>query len=113
MPIVDAYGRGKKQAVMDDTWGHTYPSENSKHAGYMLVAYTDYRESVVLHDAFDLCDSPLKYELIHSIWQHKITADLDAGVYRIDCTLWFLKGLETGSIIKCKIKRIVKFEEES
>lgn len=111
MPFEDVLEGSKRKAAMQDTWGHTFPPEKSKHPGHIVVAYTEHSETMVLHYAFDLCCSPQLYSLVNSVLFHKIVDDLEVGIYRIDCTLWFSKGLEEGRIIKCKRKKILDFEE--
>jgi hypothetical protein len=111
--IVDVFGNIKKSNVMKDTWGHTYPDAGRKYPGYIVFSVGDYGDCNVLKAEFaDLSDSPMKAEVCCQIFDDW---EVETGVYRVDCELWFYKNCHNmyisrnpiGKIIKQKIKSLV------
>lgn len=109
--ISDAYGTRKKHNVMQDTWGHLYPEGGSKHRGKILVCQgIDGTTCMIGREFPTLCASPQEYELVCTVLE---LYDYPAGLYEIECTLWFYKtctdmylGSAIGKIIKPSIKTL-------
>lgn len=110
MPTYDVFGVKKKNSIMFDTWGHLYPQPCSKHKGRIIIAHGCYGGSTILDYKFgDLCGSPQLAEIIRTsldIFDFKT----DAGLYQLDCTVWFFKhchdmylGQPIGKIIKPRL----------
>jgi hypothetical protein len=91
MAIVNVLGQHSKNSVMFDTWGHMYPEPSSKHVGYIIFADSCYREQSIVDSSFEtLQDSPMRFRLEQDVFD---MFETETGVYRVDCTLWFFKGV--------------------
>lgn len=111
--VVHVLGSQTKSDVMQDTWGHTYPDPGRKYPGYIVFSVSDYGDSTILKAEFDdLPDSPMKADLCTQILDEW---EVETGVYRVDCELWFFKNCHdmfnsddpVGKIIKQKIRSLV------
>lgn len=109
--LVDAFGATKKHNIMQDTWGHLYPTPGKKYPGKILISSGVLGGQILLDYKFEgVDDSPVTFALICSSLE---LYDLPQGIYQLDCTLWFFKsssnmflGDKVGKIIKCKLKTL-------
>ena len=105
--LIEYNAATKKNNVMKDTWGHTYPEGGSKHKGYIYIS-TGNSTCNIIHDEFPtLCGSPMRCELVSAATD---LFDLDwdkPAIYKIDCELWFFKSCSDMYVGK-KIGRIIK-----
>jgi hypothetical protein len=105
MPAVDVLGETRKHNEMKGTWGHVYPAPKTKHTGFIVFSFGCYGDYSIVESSFDgLCSSPMRYHLEQDVFN---MFDVEEGVYRVDCTLWFFKtvkdsylGKPSGKIIK-------------
>lgn len=111
--VVNVFGTTAKSEVMHGTWGHLYPEPGRKYPGYIVFAVGDYGDQTLLKTEFEgLSDSPQKMEVCNQIFN---SWEVETGVYRVDCELWFYKNCDDmyisdapiGKIIKQKIKSLV------
>jgi hypothetical protein len=61
--LVDVMGLGRKEAVMNDTWGHLTPKPRQKYTGHILFTTGCYGDVVIIQDNFkNLPSSPWYYD---------------------------------------------------
>ena len=106
-------GADRINETMKDTWGHFYPEGGSKHYGEMVIAYCEYGDLVIIKTDFPgLCCSPQRHALEQTIWDRINTSDLDIGIYKVSCGLWFYKDCDDvmrsniGTLINIKIENM-------
>jgi len=111
MPLVDVFRDSKKIRVMQETWGHLYPKPGFKYPGEMLIAIGEYRDEIIISSDFpNLAGSPYRYgmeDTIFDILHNKY--DVEPGVYKVDCVLWFYK---TEQALNKGVGRMIKIEIE-
>lgn len=109
--VVDAFSQRKKNDVMKDTWGHMYPKPSTKYPTTITFAVGEYGDQTIVTSESTLQDSsPQRYAMEHSIFDY--FNDLDAGVYKCQCELWFFKDVDDPYLPQTKVGKIIKIQCE-